>query len=48
MRLCQTETYAQQRIIEMKRQPMEWDKLSANYLSDKGYLLPMLVNIQNI
>ena len=27
---------AKETIIKMKRQPMEWEKIFANYVSDKG------------
>ena len=39
MGLCQTKTFVQQgKIIKMKTQPTEWEKISANHICDKGLI----------
>ena len=46
MGLHQLKGSAQQKTIsKMKRQPMEWEKIFANHLSDKGLLSKIEKNI---
>ena len=33
--------YSKETVNKMKRQPMEWEKISANHISDKGLIFKM-------
>ena len=38
---------AKETINKMKKQPMEWEKISANYISDKGLISKIIYNSYN-